>query len=75
MARKLRRKDLPPVLNAAGFPISASTLAKLCSPAINAGPPISYWWGRYPIYDDEEALEWARARTSATKKRLAGVNW
>jgi hypothetical protein len=75
MSRKLRRKELWPALREAGYPIGDGTGAKLCSPAINAGPPVDYWWGRTPIHDLDEALEWARSRASSTRKKLKGMNW
>jgi hypothetical protein len=73
--RLLPRKDLWPALREVGIPIGDSTGAKLCSPSINEGPPIAYWWGKQPIHDFDEAVEWAKARMSATRKKLAGVNW
>jgi hypothetical protein len=75
MGRKLRRKDLWPALREAGFPIGNGTGEKLCAPSVNAGPPVDYWWGRTPIHDFDEAVEWAKSRASSIRKKLSGVNW
>jgi hypothetical protein len=45
-----------------GFPISRSSLAKYCSPAIGSGPPIESYWGRLPCFKPSVALAWARSR-------------
>jgi hypothetical protein len=57
----MTRQQLVPFLNAHGFPISESTLTKLCSPAIKRGPPIASWWGKRPLHAPKPSLEWARA--------------
>jgi hypothetical protein len=57
----MTRAQLVQFLNANGFPISESTLSKLCSPKINRGPPISKWWGKRPLHAPEPSLAWARA--------------
>jgi hypothetical protein len=57
----MTRQQLVPFLNAHGIPISESTLSKLCSPAINRGPPIHSWWGKRPLHEPEASLEWARS--------------
>jgi hypothetical protein len=45
-----------------GFKISKPKLDHLCSPAINEGPPVEYWFCNRPYYDPIKALEWARGR-------------
>jgi hypothetical protein len=45
-----------------GFPISKSTISKICSPAIDAGPPVQAYWGRWPAFSPSRALAWGRAR-------------
>jgi hypothetical protein len=41
-------RALAEFLTGQGFPVSHSTMAKYCSPAINTGPPSEGYWGRYP---------------------------
>jgi hypothetical protein len=62
MAPRLTRKQLAEFLTANGYPISYSTLEKLCSPAINEGPEPIGLWGRSPLYDPENSLAWAESR-------------
>jgi len=57
----MTRQQLVPFLNAHGIPISESTLSKLCSPAINRGPPIDSFWGKRPLHAPQPALEWAKS--------------
>jgi len=57
----MTRKQLVSFLNSNGFPISESTLSKLCSPAINRGPPVDSWWGKRPLHAPGPALEWAKS--------------
>lgn len=73
--RLLRRKELSGALHAAGFPIGAGTLDKLCAPSVNEGPPVEYWWGKQAIHDFDKAKNWARSRMSPTRRKLQGVNW
>lgn len=49
-------------LTAQGYPISRSSLAKYCSPAIATGPQIEAYWGRLPTFKPSCALAWARSR-------------
>jgi hypothetical protein len=57
----MTRAQLVVFLNASGFPISASVLSKLASPAINRGPPIAAWWGKRPLHAPGPSLEWAKS--------------
>ena len=64
----LTRRMLCERLNEYGFPIAMRTLNKLCSPAINQGPPIARYWGmtgrhHRPLYRWEDALRWALDRS------------
>ena len=56
-------KPLAEFLTDAGFPTSASTMAKYCSPGVNIGPPVAGYWGRLPMFLPSRALAWARARS------------
>ena len=51
-----------------GIPLAKSTLDKLCSPAIAAGPPVAAWWGNRPIYDFDEGMAWAQSRLRSTRQ-------
>ena len=62
-AKRLTRRQLVSLFNEHGYPIGKSTLDKLCMPAVNEGPPVAAWWGRRPLYDPNEALDWAEKRT------------
>jgi hypothetical protein len=59
---RLTRKQLGNRLRERGYPISDSTLNKLCAPAIGEGPPVTAWWGNRPLYDEDEGVAWAEAR-------------
>jgi len=61
--KRMTRKQLASHLREHGFPIGNSTLDKLCMPTVNEGPPVAGWWGRRPLYDPDEAIAWAEART------------
>jgi hypothetical protein len=59
----LNRKQASDLLCRQGFPITCATLAKFAS--VGGGPPM-HFFGRKPLYDPDETLDWARTRT--TKK-------
>ena len=58
---RLTRVATAAALSAAGFPVSAATLA---TKATRGGGPIYRLFGRKPLYRWSDALEWAAARTS-----------
>ena len=58
----LTRPQLVRFLNKNGFPITFSTITKLCAPARGEGPPAVGTWAKRTLYDREQALEWARSR-------------
>jgi hypothetical protein len=60
--RPVTRKAAAEFLTAQGYPISSSTLTKMCAPADNTGPRSIGRWGRYTMYLPSELLRWARAR-------------
>jgi hypothetical protein len=53
-----------------GFPLGKSTLDKICSPAVNTGPPIAGWWGNRPLHNPEQGLAWARSRLTRSRGDL-----
>jgi hypothetical protein len=63
----LTRRALAEWLTAQGFRISYSTLTKICSPAINTGPPTEAYWGRFPMHSPSRGLDWARNRLRPVK--------
>lgn len=72
---RLTRKQLLVELRDHGIPISESTLEKVCSPAVNQGPPVACYWGSRPLYDLDEALPWAEGllRPSPSTSTNAGA--
>jgi hypothetical protein len=58
----LTRAQLVEYLTARGYPISRSTLAKLCAPARSEGPPAIGFWSNRALYDPARALSWAKSR-------------
>lgn len=59
--KPLRRAEAAEFLTSKGFPIAVSTLAKL---ATIGGGPIFRRYGRWPVYQAADLLDWARNRTS-----------
>lgn len=66
--KKLRRNASAVFLTDNGFPTAAATLSKLAS--IGGGPPFVRY-SRFPLYDPDDLLAWARARCS---KRVASTS-
>jgi hypothetical protein len=62
MTPRLTRRQLATFPTRRGFPISMSTLSKLCAPSVGEGPPAAGIWGQRPLYDPDVALEWAEKR-------------
>jgi hypothetical protein len=56
------RQQLLDRLHDHGIPLGKSTLDKLCAPSIHQGPPVAAWWGRRPLYNFDEGIEWAEQR-------------
>jgi hypothetical protein len=59
---RLTRRQLAEHLRKLGYPIGNSTLVKLCAPSIGQGPPVAAWWGKRPLYNPDEGVEWAETR-------------
>ena len=53
-----------------GVPVTDGTMAQMCMPSRNQGPPVAAYWGRRPIYNLEEGLAWARERLQPAPHRL-----
>lgn len=62
--RRRLRNEAANFLTEQGFPIAATTLAKLA--CVGGGPVFSHW-GRKPIYDEDDLLAWAQTRFSKPK--------
>jgi hypothetical protein len=58
----LTRRQLAEFLTARGYPISLSTLEKLCMTSCGEGPPAAGYWGRCALHDPAKALAWAKKR-------------
>jgi hypothetical protein len=67
----LTREQLRERLNALGYPLTATYFHKICLPSRNAGPPISKWWGRRPLYKLDDGLAWAEARCRPVAQHAA----
>jgi hypothetical protein len=67
--KRLTRKELGALLrDECGYPVSDSTLNKLCMATVNEGPPVAGWWGSRPLYDPDEGVAWAEARLKAPRR-------
>jgi hypothetical protein len=67
----LLRKATADALTLAGFPIAKSTLAKL---ACRGTGPKFRKYGKYPLYEWSDALEWARSRLSRPVRSTAELD-
>ena len=70
---KLTRKATAEALTAAGFPISAPTLATM---ATRGGGPVYQKFGTKPLYRWGDCLKWAKGRLSKpvrTSSELEGA--
>ena len=67
--RLLTRREVVEYLRANAYPLSLSTMNRLCAPACAQGPPTAGVWGGKAFYAPVQALEWARARFGSNKLR------
>jgi hypothetical protein len=67
---KLTREQLRVKLNELGYPLTQSYFNKLCLPSVNAGPPVSKWWGKRPLYTLDDGIAWAEARCGSSPSGL-----
>jgi hypothetical protein len=58
----LLQTEIGEFLRKRGYPYGDSTIAKLCSPAINLGPPIDAYQGKRPLRTPEKVIAWAEGR-------------
>jgi hypothetical protein len=66
---RLTRQELVEYLRSNGYPISFSTLNRLCAPSCGAGPPMAGTWGGRAFYDAVRALKWAHSRFGVNELR------
>jgi hypothetical protein len=57
----MTRKEAADYLRSREYPLSFSTLTKLC--ALGEGPPPAIMWGKRPLYTDPMLDAWAEARS------------
>jgi hypothetical protein len=60
----LRRSAVAAALTASGYPVATTTLATM---ATRGGGPRFVTFGRVPLYRWDDALAWARGRTSSPR--------
>jgi hypothetical protein len=67
------RREASDYLRARGYPVSYSTLTKVC--ALGEGPEPAAWWGTRPLYTDGGLDAWAETRCCRGRKvrRSAGA--
>jgi hypothetical protein len=65
----LTRREVVEYLHANDYPLSLSTMNRLCAPACAQGPPMAGVWGGKAFYAPSQALAWACARFSANELR------
>jgi hypothetical protein len=63
--KRLRRRDAAQCLRDHGYPVAAQTLARF---ACEGGGPPYILYGRIPLYDPDQLLEWAEARCSRPRR-------
>jgi hypothetical protein len=65
----LTRREVVEYLRANDYPLSLSTMNRLCAPARAQGPPMAGVWGGKAFYDPARALAWARSRFGTNELR------
>jgi hypothetical protein len=61
----LFQQDIGPFLRALGYAYSTSEINRLCSPAVNEGPPVTLWHGPRPLRTPDDVIAWAESRLRA----------
>ena len=61
----LFQQDIGPFLRALGYAYSNSEINKLCSPAVNKGPPIALRHGSRALRTPADVIVWAEERFQA----------
>lgn len=70
----LTRAQLAEFLTKRGYPISQSTLAKLCALARGEGPPAIGFWSNRALYDPARSLSWAKNRFRTNRRGSSQVS-
>jgi hypothetical protein len=65
----LTRREVVEYLRANDYPLSLSTMNRLCAPTCAQGPPVAGVWGGKAFYAHTQVLEWARVRFCANELR------
>jgi hypothetical protein len=65
----LTRREVVEYLRANDYPLSLSTMNRLCAPACAQGPPMAGVWGGKAFYAPAQAIEWARDRFGGNELR------
>jgi len=61
----LFQQDIAPFLRAFGYSYSSSEINRLCSPAVNKGPPIALRHGSRALRTPADVIAWAEERFQA----------
>jgi hypothetical protein len=61
----LFQQDIGAFLRTLGYAYSTSEINRLCSPAVNKGPPIALWHGPRPLRTPDDVIAWAEKRFQA----------
>jgi hypothetical protein len=69
---RLTTEQVVRFLNESGFPISVPYFRKISAPAVNAGPPFT-WWGGVKLYSPSLTLKWAQERNGGTKRGTLAI--
>lgn len=63
---RLTRSQLLKLANDRGYPLSKSSLDKLCAPNSPTPPPVACKWGRRDLYDRDQVLPWLASLSGPT---------
>lgn len=66
----LLQQDIGPFLRALGYAYGASEINRLCSPAVNEGPPIALRFGSRALRTPDDVTAWAKARLKARMTKI-----
>jgi hypothetical protein len=66
----LFQRDIGPFLRALGYAYSNSEINRLCSPAVNKGPPIALRHGSRALRTPDDVIAWADKRLQT---RMAAI--
>jgi len=69
----LTRREVVEFLNEHGYPMTFSTLSKLCMPSRNEGLPCVGRWANRDLYAPSALLAWARSRFRSTARAACTV--